>query len=162
MTLPLLTGVALIQTTLLARIKLWGARPDLMLLVVLVWAVVRGIDEGLVWGFMGGLLLDLFSGGPLAATALALLAAALLAGQPLGLGIGSRVVRLLLLSLLGSVAYHLVLLIVLGWTGHTVDWGFAWLQVAGPSVLLNVVLAPFVLQPLALLERATRQEGFAL
>jgi rod shape-determining protein MreD len=149
--------VALIQTTLLSRIKLWGARPDLMLLVVLVWAVVRGIDEGLVWSFIGGLLIDLFSGGPLAATALALLAAALIAGQPLGLGIGSRVVRLLLLSFLGIVAYHLVLLIILGWTGHTIHWGFAWLQVAGPSTLLNVVLAPFVLQPLALLERATRQ-----
>jgi rod shape-determining protein MreD len=162
LTLPLLTGVALIQTTLLARIKLWGARPDLMLLVVLVWAVVRGMDEGLMWGFIGGLLIDLFSGGPLAATALALLAVALLAGQPLALGIGSRVVRLLLLAFPSIVAYHLVLLIVLGWTGYTVDWGFAWLQVAGPSVLLNVALAPFVLQPLALLERATRQEGFAL
>ncbi len=154
--------MALIQTTLLARIKLWGARPDLMLLVVLVWAVVRGTDEGLMWGFIGGLLIDLLSGGPLAATALALLAAALLAGQPLGLGIGSRVVRLLLLAFLGIVAYHLVLLVILVGTGHTVDWGFAWLQVAGPSVLLNVTLAPFVLQPLALLERATRQEGFAL
>jgi rod shape-determining protein MreD len=154
--------VALIQTTLLSRIKLWGARPDLMLLVVLVWAAVRGIDEGLVWGFIGGLLIDLFSGGPLAATALALLAAALIAGQPLGLGIGSQVVRLLFLSFLGIVVYHLVLLIILGWTGHTVHWGFAWLQVAGPSTLLNVALAPFVLQPLALLERATRQEGFVL
>ena len=110
----------------------------------------------------GGLLIDLFSGGPLAGTALALLAAALLAGQPLALGIGSRVARLLLLVFPSVVVYHLVLLIVLAWTGHTVDWGFAWLQVAGPSVLLNVALAPFVLQPLALLERATRQEGFAL
>jgi len=156
-TLPLLTGVALIQTTLLSRVKLWGARPDLMLLVVLVWAVVRGLDEGLVWGFIGGLLIDLFSGGPLAATVLALLTATLLVGQPWGLGIGSRVVRLLLLSFIGIVAYHLVLLIVLGWTGHMVHWGFAWLRVAGPSTLLNVALAPFVLQPLILLERTTRQ-----
>jgi len=150
----------LIQSVWLSRVNVWGARPDLMLLVVLVWAVVRGVDEGLVWGFVGGLIVDLLSGGPLGATALALLAVAFLAGQALGQGLGSPVARLLLLALLGVVVYHLVLLIVLAWTEHTVDWGFALLRVAGPSALLNVVLAPFVRPPLAWLERRTRREGF--
>jgi len=154
--------VALVQTVLLSRVSLWGARPDLMLLVVLVWAVVRGIDEGLVWGFIGGLIVDLLSGGPLGATVLALLAVAFLAGQPWGQGIGSPVVRLLPLALLSVVAYHLVLLIVLAWTGHVVDWGFALLQVAGPSALLNTLLSPFVQRPLAWLERKIRGERFAL
>lgn len=147
---------------MLSRVNLWGARPDLMLLVVLVWAVVRGMDEGLVWGFIGGLIIDLLSGGPLAATALALLAAVFLAGQSWGQGLGSPVVRLMLLAILGVVVYHLVLLIVLAWAGYTVDWGFALLRVVGPSTLLNVVLAPFVRQPLAWLDRETREERFAL
>ena len=142
--------------------NLWGARPDLVVLVVLVWAVVRGVDEGLVWGFIGGLIVDLLSGGPLGATALALLSVAFLAGQPWGQGFGLAVARLLLLALLGTVAYHLVLLLVLAWTGHAVDWGFALLRVAGPSVLLNTLLVPFIQQPLAWLERKTRQEGFTL
>ena len=30
LSLPLLTSVALIQTVLLSRVSLWGARPDLM------------------------------------------------------------------------------------------------------------------------------------
>jgi len=132
-----------------------------MLLVVLVWAVVRSVDEGLVWGFIGGLIVDLISGAPFGATALALLTVAFLAGLPWGQGFGSPVARLLLLALLGVVVYHLVLLAVLAWTGHAVDWGFALMRVAGPSVLLNVLLAPFVRQPLAWLERKTRQEGFA-
>ena len=79
-----------------------------------------------------------------------------------GRGFGPPVVRLLLLAFLGVVAYHLVLLFVLTWTGHAVDWRFALMRVVGPSVLLNVVLAPFVWQPLAWLERKTRQERFAL
>jgi len=158
----LLTFVALLQSVLLSRVNLWGARPDLMSLVVLVWAVVRSVDEGLMWGFVGGLIVDLLSGGPLGATPLALLAVAFLAGQPWGRGIGSPVARLLLLAFLGVVVYHLVLLIVLAWTGHTVDWGFALVRVAGPSALLNVALAPFVRQPLTWLERSTRQERFAL
>jgi rod shape-determining protein MreD len=157
----LLTSVALIQTVLLSRINLWGARPELMLLVVLIWAVVRGVDEGLVWGFIGGLVVDLLSGAPMGVTVLALLSVVFLAGQPWGQGLSSQVAQLLLPALVGVVVYHLVLLLVLAWTGHAVDWGFALLRVAGPSALLNTMLAPFVRQPLAWLERRTRREGFA-
>ncbi len=154
--------MALVQTVLLARVSLWGAQPDLMLLVVLTWAIVRGVDEGLVWGFIGGLIVDLFSGGPLGATGLALLAAAFLAGQLWGQGIGPPVIRLLLLASLAIVAYHLTLLAVLAWTGRTVDWGWALLRVAGPSALLNALLVPFVQRPLNWLERRTRREIFTL
>ena len=133
-----------------------------MLLVVLAWTVVRGVDEGLAWSFIGGLVVDLLSGGPLGATALALLPVALLAGQPWGKRLGSQVVRLLLLALLSVAAYHLVLLVILAWTGHTIGWGFALLRVAGPSVLLNTLLAPFAQQPLAWLGRRIRREGLNL
>lgn len=162
MTFPLLTGVALIQTTVLSRISVLGGRPNLMLLVVLIWAVVRGIDEGLIWAFVGGLILDLLSGGPLAGMALALLAAAYVAGQSLGQEVGSQAVRLTILTVLGTMAYHLVLLIILDWSGHRIDWAFALLRVAGPSVVLNAALAPFLLPPLAWLERATGEEGVVL
>ena len=161
LSLPLLTSVALLQSVWLSRVNLWGARPDLMLLVVLVWTVVRGLDEGLVWSFIGGLIVDLLSGAPMGATVLALLSVVFLAGQPWGQGLSSQVARLLLPALVGVAVYHLVLLLVLAWTGHAVDWGFALLRVAGPSALLNTMLAPFVQQPLAWLERRTRREGFA-
>ena len=154
--------MALIQTVLLSRVNLWGARPDMMLLFVLVWAVVRGVDEGLVWGFIGGLIIDLLSGGPLGATVLALVTVAWLTGQPWGQGIGLPVVRLLFMALVGVIVYHLILLVVLGWTGHVVNWGYALLRVAGPSALLNTLLAPFVYYPLIWLERRIRQERFAL
>jgi rod shape-determining protein MreD len=162
LTFPLLTGIALIQTTLLARVSVFGARPDLMLLVVLAWTVLRGSDEGLGWAFIGGLILDIISGGPLASTALALVAVAVMSGQSLGQGIGSEVVRLILLALLGALIYHLVLLILLNWTGHTIDWQFALAEVALPSALLNAALMPFVQQPLAWIERKTSEEGLTL
>jgi rod shape-determining protein MreD len=161
-TLSLLTGAALVQTTLLSRIDILGAQPNLVLLVVLLWSLVRGVDEGLMWAFLGGLIVDVLSGGPLAGTAIALLAAALLAGQSLGEQVGSQAVRAMILTVLGAATYHLFLLIVLDWTGHTVDWGFSLTRVAMPSVVLNGVLAPFVLRPLDWLERATRQERLAL
>jgi rod shape-determining protein MreD len=133
-----------------------------MLLVVLAWSLVRSVDEGLVWAFVGGLIVDLLSGGPLAGTALALLGAAYVGGQSLGEEFGSKALRSMILALLGAATYHVALLIILDWTGHTVDWTFSFLRVAGPSVLLNGVLAPLVLQPLSWLERATGDEGLVL
>lgn len=139
-----------------------GAHPDLMFLVVLTWAVARSVDEGLVWGFIGGLIIDLRSGGPLGATALALVVVTFLAGQPWGQGIGSPVMRLLVLALVGGLAYHLILLVVLAWTGHTVNWSFSLLRVALPSAVLNAVLTPFVWQPMSWLGHKLRREGLTL
>jgi rod shape-determining protein MreD len=152
--------VALVQTVLLAQVNVLGARPDLMVLVVLGWAIVRGTDQALVWAFIGGLIIDLLSGGPLGATVLALLVAAFIAGQPWGLGIGASFIRLVLLAFLSVMAYHAVLLTVLAWTGHTVSWIWAMTRVAVPSAVLNAVLVPFVQRPLAWLERRLRRETF--
>lgn len=148
------------QSILFSQVNLWGARPDMMLLVVLAWSLVRGTEEGVVWGFVGGLMIDLFSGGPVGMTALALVAVAFLAGQPWGEGLGFPLLRILLLALSGIVIYHLLVLLTLALFGYTVDWGFSILRVAGPSALLNLALVPFVHQPLAWLERKTRREGF--
>ena len=150
--------MALLQTVLLSQVDLWGTQPDLMLLTVLVWAVLRGVDEGMVWALVGGLITDLLSGGPLGATTLALLTAALLAGQSWGQGIGSPLLRMLLLSFVAILAYHLALLLVLSWTGYIVDWGWAILRVAAPSALLNTVMVPFIQRPLNWLERRMRRE----
>jgi rod shape-determining protein MreD len=146
----------------LSRISVLGAQPNLLLLLVLLWSLVRGVDEGLMWAFFGGLILDITSGGPFATTAIALLAAAYVAGQSLAEQVGSLAVRAMILTVLGTATYHLALLLVLSWTGHTVDWAFALTAVTVPSVVLNGVLAPIVVQPLNWLERATRREGVAL
>ena len=159
--IPFVTGLALVQSVWLSRVSLWGARPDLVMLVVFAWAVARGLDEGLVWGFVGGLVIDLLSGGAMGVYTLTLLVVALLAGQSWGEGLGSLLARLLLLALVCSVAYHLVLLLALSLTGREVDWGFAVVRVATPSIVLNVLLAPFVWQPLAWLERRIRREGLS-
>ncbi len=162
LTIPLLTTAALLQGVVFSRMDVWGARPDLMLLIVILWTMIRGMDEGLVWGFIGGLLVDLLSGGPLGGTSLALMAAAFLAGQPWGQGLGAQVVRMLLLALAAVLLYHLILLTALVWTGHTVVWSLSLLRVAVPSAILNAALAPFLRPLLAWLERKTRRETLTL
>lgn len=77
---PLLLIAALLQSTALARVEISNVKPDLVLLLVLVGALIYGGRTAVVWAFGGGLALDIFSGGPLGSSSLALMAAALVAG----------------------------------------------------------------------------------
>jgi len=146
---PLLTVVALLQNAWLSRVSLFGSRLDLMFLLVLGWTIVRGVNEGMIWAFIGGLMIDLLSGGPIGATILALLSVAFVGHQPWGEGLGAPLIRVLLLAFVASLAYHVVLLAVLTSTGHVVDWSFSFLRVVPPSLILGVVLAPVVRRVLA-------------
>jgi rod shape-determining protein MreD len=79
MMLPLIAAACLFQATAAARIKIYGVKPDLVLLLVVIGTLVYGGRAGLVWAFFGGLGLDIFSGGPMGSSSLALMAAALVA-----------------------------------------------------------------------------------
>jgi rod shape-determining protein MreD len=83
--IPLIVVASLFQSTAATRIKIYGVKPDLVLLLVIVGTLIYGSRSGLVWAFIGGLLLDVFSGGPMGASSLALMAAVLLAGVGLAL-----------------------------------------------------------------------------
>lgn len=150
---------ALAQSTALAGVSLFGARPDVVFLLVAVWAFLRGPVEGAVWAFIGGLLLDTFSGGPFGGFTLALLAAALLVGQQWGRELGSTAFQLVLLVLVACFVSHGVLLLAMSATGYPVNWQYVLSHITGPSAVLNALLAPVVHLPLSWLDRRTRPEG---
>jgi rod shape-determining protein MreD len=155
----LLTVLALIQDVVLTRISIGGGQFDVVLVAVIAWGLLRGPAEGMIWAFIGGLVLDLFSGGPMGGITLALLIVAFLAGQQWGSELGLAYIQLILLTLVLSFLYHMLLLVVLGWRGYPVNWVYSLPRVAAPSAALNAVLAPLVYRPLIWLDRRTRPEG---
>ncbi|HEV8535724.1 MAG TPA: rod shape-determining protein MreD [Candidatus Limnocylindria bacterium] len=64
-------AAALLQGTVAPLIAVGGARPSLPILVAGSWSVAAGAKEAVWWAFLGGLVTDLISGGPLGAFALA-------------------------------------------------------------------------------------------
>src|SRR6267143_7061714 len=66
-------SAALLQGTVAPLIAIGGARPLLPILVAGSWAVAAGAREAVWWAFLGGIVSDLLSGGPLGATALSAL-----------------------------------------------------------------------------------------
>jgi len=138
--LPILVLIAILQSTVVSNIHAFGGTPNLMLLVVVCWSLVARGAQGLVWAFWGGVLLDLFSGGPLGASAAGLLLVVYLAGFTEGRLWGSRLLLPLAAVLFGSLMYHLVVLGFLVVFGRVVDLVSTVRTITFPSTFINLVL----------------------
>jgi rod shape-determining protein MreD len=141
--IPILMIAAVVQSAWLESVRILGGRPDLVLLLTVTWAVIRGGNDGAVWGFVGGICCDLLSGGAFGLWTLALTAVGFLAGQPWVHALGPTLIRLALMSALGTLFGHGLLLGTMAILGYSVDVGLALQSVTGPAALLNFLLSPF-------------------
>jgi len=66
----MLIAALLLQTTVLARMRVWGVMPDFMLLVAVAGGIAAGASRGATLGFASGMLIDLFLPTPLGLSAL--------------------------------------------------------------------------------------------
>jgi rod shape-determining protein MreD len=60
---------ALIQSTVLPFAAAGGGGLDLVLVIAVVWTMALGLEGGLVWAFLGGLVIDVLLMRPLGLTA---------------------------------------------------------------------------------------------
>lgn len=116
--IPLLTILAVLQTAVFSRIPILGQVPQIPFLVALAWGLLRDLEEGVTWGFVGGLILDLFSAGPTGLTALVWMMGIILAlfmaqGFPT-----SRVILPVVVAAVSTMVYlglHMILLRLFGY-----------------------------------------------
>jgi rod shape-determining protein MreD len=160
-TIPFLTLVAIFQSTAVPQIRIGSGYPDLMLLSVVSWELVQTRGEGYTWAFIGGLILDLISGGPFGASILGLLAAAAVADR-VGGGLARQQVTLpLISSFIGTFAFHGVYLIVLRVFGWTIEPAAAVFRVVLPSAVINMVLSPFLFRAMIAIHRRVTPPGMS-
>ena len=69
---PFLIFAVVVQVTLLPSFRFANAQPDIVLLMVLVWAVHAEWEEAVWWAFFGGILADLMSVLPTGTSVIAL------------------------------------------------------------------------------------------
>ena len=111
--IPIMLVLAIVQSTVSPKFPVLGFVPLPVLLVALAWGLLHTLEEGVVWAFVGGLFVDLFSIGPLGATSLALMAAVtavILIQQNFP---ESRVLLPIMLSFLASLIFWFVYLLLL-------------------------------------------------
>ena len=133
---------ALLESSVLPELTIAGAKPDVVLVMAIVAAMLVGSDEGLVWAFLGGLMLDLIlsSERPVGAATFALLvttgiaiAAARVAGH------NRRLVAVLLAFALTFVYQGLTLIVLSATTGLATSAASP--QLFAITALLNLALA---------------------
>ena len=83
----------------------------------------------------------------------------LLAGQPWVQALGPTLVRLALMSGLGTVLAHLGLTTMMSLLGYPLNIGRALTAVAAPAALLNVLLSPFAFTFLVWVHRRLPRRG---
>lgn len=161
--IPVLLFAAVLQTTWVERLRILGGRPDLVLLLAITWAIIRGANEGAIWGFVGGLFCDLLSGGGLGLWTVALTAVGFIAGLPWVHTLGPTVIRLALMSAFGTLLAHTLLALAMALVGRPVSVDRAIQTTAGPAALLNLLLSPFAFTFLVWFHQRSRSRsgGFA-
>ncbi|MEK6572933.1 MAG: rod shape-determining protein MreD [Chloroflexota bacterium] len=138
--LPILPVIAILQSAVFPHIRFLNGGFDVMLIVVLAWSLVQRGNDGPIWAFIGGLLGDVLSGGPMGAMTLGLVSVTLLIALTEGRFYKSNWPVALLASVLGTLVYHLIYLIVLGLSGHPVNLADDLTLVTLPSAILNALL----------------------
>lgn len=139
--IPLMLAAALIQAVILPRLRMYGGQPDLVVLIVLAWAVFDDDREGMAWAFAGGLFLDLFSGAPLGISSLALVPITYLVGLAEARVYRSNILLPILLTGGGAVAYHVIYVLAIRFlAGMAVPWLLVPWYVTLPSLLFDAIL----------------------
>ena len=137
------TVAALLEASLVQYIAVGDAAPHPVLIGGVIWTIVAGIDRGIAWAFVGGIVLDSLLGRPLGGSAFALLVAvggAAVIGQPFPrLRLVAPVAAIPVLS----VAYSVILL---GLTAAS-QFGLAVpdvLRLAVPDAIYDAILGMFL------------------
>lgn len=67
---PLMAVLAIVQIAILPRFSFFAVDPSLPFLFALAWSLLNDVEEGIVWAFIGGLFMDIFTIAPVGGLAL--------------------------------------------------------------------------------------------
>jgi len=154
--IPLLVLVAAIQTTLLPIFLPGPVRPDLMLMLVVGWGVVHGGGQATLWGFGGGILLDLLAGTPFGLYSLALGAIGFLADALQTTFFRSNIFIPLATIFIATLMVYIGGAAALQTLGYPISWAIYIFNIVLPTAILNTALMPLVYWALRRLDRVVR------
>jgi rod shape-determining protein MreD len=140
----LLFVAGLVQTVILPQAVPLAARPQLVVLLVIAVCMVESLYDAAIWGFVGGITIDLMNSPqlPLGSNALILVLTALLASMGRANPFRNRLLLPLAVAFGGTI-FYIVMKMALDFTlGNKVAFVENFLLVAVPSAVLNTILMP--------------------
>ncbi len=150
--------MALLQSTVVARIHILGVSPDLVLLFIVGWVLYRGAGEGIVVALTSGLILDALSGAPFGLRLVSLA----VASSVVGLGelnvFRSAWFLPYVTVAIATLIYQGLFLLLASLLGVPVIWWPTMWRLVLPVVVVNTVCMPLVYGALGWLRRRTQPQ----
>ncbi|MBN1315167.1 MAG: rod shape-determining protein MreD [Anaerolineales bacterium] len=141
--IPIVIIAAIVQSSVLPRFPIMGLTPNLMLLIVVAWSILRGPNNGMVWAAIGGVALDLASSSFFGITPLPLLLAAIIAGFAYNRK-GHGLLFISIISILSIIVYQAIYPVLLVIMGYIVIWPEAFREIILPLLFIHGLLLPIV------------------
>lgn len=140
LSIPLLSLITIVQTSVVSRMPLLQGTADLVMVVIIAWALQERVKHPWQWAITGGILTDFFSGLPFGIYTLSYLTLTLLARL-----LGRRLWQFsfliqLFLTLLGTMLIHVISTLVIFLQGTRLEIINVLQSITLPSLLLNLML----------------------
>jgi rod shape-determining protein MreD len=153
---------ALVQVSLLPALSVAGVYPNLPLMIVTAWALLRGVRSAMIWALIAGLALDLLSGRAFGGYTLGLVAAAYLAGWGSQTVYRPSIWLALAMAAAVTVVQDGIQLALLGLNGGTITLPDTLLRLVLPEIVYNCIVMLAVYPVLSWVNRVTGQERLPL
>lgn len=138
--LPILAIAAALQSSVMPQFRLFSGQVDMVLLLVLTWAVHTELEEGLFWAFAGGIMQDLLSITPVGTSCVGMVAMVFALDYFRRQLFRVSLVTLTGVVLVGTVLQQTMVFIVLLITGRGYDVIDILRVVLLPELFLNLIL----------------------
>ncbi len=136
--------LGLLQSSVVAQLRLFGVSPDVVVLLTVSCVLLWGLRDGLPVALVGGFMLDMTSSAPFGVSILALTAVALLSSVgEINVFRAARILPMVTL-LLATLVYYGLFILLLRLTAHPhVSWALVW-RVVLPKVAVNLLFMPLM------------------
>ncbi|MEN6435594.1 MAG: hypothetical protein ABFD58_07230 [Anaerolineaceae bacterium] len=139
--IPVLVFAAIFQSTIFSRIHLMGGAADIVLLVLIAWALQEEVDDAWQWTLLGGLLVGFISKLPFYFYIPVYLAIIGFARFLRSRFWQAPAIGMFITTVLGTLVMQFAMLVVLQLSGIAVNMSESFGYIIIPSILMNLLLS---------------------
>ena len=139
--IPVLALGIMLQTAIISRISLLSGAADLILLIVVAWALQEQVESAWHWAVLAGLLVAFVSAIPPVVPIVGYLFAVALSRFVIRQIWQTPILALFSVTFFSTLVYHLITYLVLLATGTRLPFDDALALITLPSIFLNLLIA---------------------
>jgi rod shape-determining protein MreD len=139
--IPVLALALMLQTAVISRIALLSGAADLILLILVAWALQEQVESAWHWAVLAGVLVGFISAAPPVIPIIGYLLAVAFARFVIRQIWQTPILALFSVTFFSTLVYHFVTYVVLSITGTPLPFEDVLGLIVLPSVFLNLLLA---------------------